>query len=320
MLEEMVNRVRLRVEERLDQALTLARWKLRPHPRTPPFDGQPRFALLTVNRATTRYLKLMLLTLAEQREVPRHLRRIVVCDNDSQDGGAEFLRRLAAQVDRLVLVENRRGLSHAHGMRRALAALAETEAALPPRARSNIWIFCDTDVIFRNPDTLAELGQRMVGSGAAFAGELRPAGLLYPYAEAQASFVAVRADWYTHPGAVPWVNHGAPAYWLQRSIQRLGGAALDFPSNYGGYILHRGRAAVASSRIYTPLSSYASAVYVHPHFMGVPEGARIWSDVETRHAPMLAAEREPELIRHLGRAFNVSTPPVPPPPQGASAD
>ncbi|MBW2510009.1 MAG: hypothetical protein JRE81_15375, partial [Deltaproteobacteria bacterium] len=54
-----------------DQAWTLGRWKLARTSAIESFDGQPRLALVTVNFSTTRYLKLMLITLAEQDDLGR---------------------------------------------------------------------------------------------------------------------------------------------------------------------------------------------------------------------------------------------------------
>jgi len=50
--------------------------------------------LITVNYSTTRYLKLMLLTLTEQSSF-QLLTNIVLIDNNSRDGGQRFLRKIA---------------------------------------------------------------------------------------------------------------------------------------------------------------------------------------------------------------------------------
>src|SRR5271165_3252886 len=74
--------------------------------KPPPFDGEPRFALITVNYCTTRYLKLMLLTLAEQSSL-QLLKRIILVDNCSRDGGSSFLRELAERINIISVVHNR---------------------------------------------------------------------------------------------------------------------------------------------------------------------------------------------------------------------
>src|SRR5262249_58076320 len=79
-----VNRIRRQLEQRVDQAWALAQWKLERATPIAAFDGDPRFALLTVNFSTTRYLKLMFLTLTEQEALSR-VRRVVVVDNRSRD-------------------------------------------------------------------------------------------------------------------------------------------------------------------------------------------------------------------------------------------
>ena len=77
---------------------------------------------------------------------------------------------------------------------------------------------------------------------------------------------------------------------MQRSIARAGDLAVaHFASNHGGFVLHRGRSAVAS--------------WTAPHFMGVPDGAGIWAAVEARLAPLLEADAEPELLDVLVERF-----------------
>jgi hypothetical protein len=64
------NRLRRPLEQRVDQAWTMARSRLEHARPVVPFDGDPRFAVLTVNFSTTRYLKLMLLTLTARAPSP----------------------------------------------------------------------------------------------------------------------------------------------------------------------------------------------------------------------------------------------------------
>jgi len=132
-----------------------------------------------------------------------------------------------------------------------------------------------------------------------FAGELRRG--LYPYPEAQASFFLLRRDVYARPDVLPFVHHGAPAYWTQRSLWRAGLRLADFPSNHGGYILHRGRSAVAATRTHRPWSSFATTPVYRPHYMGVPDGAAIWAATEARWAPLLAPGEERALVDQLAR-------------------
>ena len=82
------------------------RYKLKRKGMGPPFDGAPRFALITVNYSTTRYLKLMLLTLAAQSSL-KLLKRIILVDNGSRDGGSSFLRELAERINITSVVHNR---------------------------------------------------------------------------------------------------------------------------------------------------------------------------------------------------------------------
>lgn len=296
-----LDKVRRHAQQRADQVAALAARRLGPNPRTAAWDGDPRIALLTVNFSTTRYLKLMLLTLAEQKNLGL-LTRIVICDNGSRDEPEPFLTELESRIERVTVTRNSRPLSHARGMRSALKALREAEKGEEEAA--NILLFCDTDVVFRNPDTLRALADRFRSDdGVAFVGELRRH--LFPFPEAQASFLAVRRDWAERRRTAPWVDHGSPAYWMQRSIWQQGGRGDDFPSNRGGYILHRGRAGVAAAQEYLPSHHLGTVTYNEAHYMGVPDGAAIWQSIEDRHAGLIDSPG-PGVVDRLVAAFNRS--------------
>ena len=277
------DKVRRNLMHKVDQTWALTTKRLGPLPGRTAWDADPRIALLTVNFSTTRYLKLMLLTLAEQEDLDL-VSRIVVCDNGSKDDPEPFLTQLESRAaNRVVVTRNARPASHASGMRRALKALrhAERGAAKP----ANILLFCDTDVVFRNPGTIREVAARFQDGDVAFVGELRRG--LFPYPEAQASFLAVRRDWAERRATAPWVDHGSPAYWLQKSIWQQGGKGDNFPSNRGGYILHRGRAGVAAAQTFLRGHHLREVPNNNAHFMGVPDGRLIWQQIEDRWSHLL---------------------------------
>ena len=219
-----------------DQGMTLLHWKLTRPPEVPAFDGVPRIALIVVNFSTTYYLKLMLLTLCEQKQLDL-VRRIIIVDNDSRDGGKAFLRKLSNSVERIELVEHAYFLSHARGLRAGVAKLPKIEAHLKSTEQSNLFLICDTDIIFLNPDTLGRLTDVVIKSNAALAGELRYGVNVCP--DVQASFFLLRRDCYFRKDIVPFVDHGSPAYWMQRSLWQAGLTLENFASNFDGYILPR---------------------------------------------------------------------------------
>ena len=300
--DPIMRTLRRHLEERADQASARAYHRFGPSRRVAPFDGDPRLALISVNFSTTRYVKLMLCTLAEQSEL-WFLQHILIVDNHSRDGGVPFLRALAARVPRVHLVERRRFLNHAAGMRAGLRSLDRVERGLPQDQRSGLIVFCDPDVVFRNESTLLDLSSAVIRHDAAFAGEARggpPGG----HPDVQASFFAVRRDSLARRDVEPLVNHGSPAYRMQSSLLTAGLPIVDFPSNHGGYILHRGRTAVAAATAYGA-GSYAGVANRHAHFMGVTDGLRIWRDIEERWAPLLEPDAEPALLDHLVQRFTV---------------
>lgn len=281
------------MEQRLDQAATLAHRSLRPPPKIAPFDGAPKFALVTVNYSTLRWLKLMLLTLSEQNALAL-VTDIVIVDNASRDGSQDFLRQLAARVPGIQLVENRYFLNHARGMRLGFKALNNGASA------SNVVLSIDTDVIFLRQDALQALASEF-RQGAALAGEIRHG--IYDVPEAQASFVATRRDVMARRDIMPWVNHGAPSYWMQKSIRKAGLPISDFRSNEDGYALHRGRAGVAAAKAFRPGGSYGSVANDAPHFMGVPRGDEIWREVEAKWEKWLTPDTQGECTDWLAQRF-----------------
>ena len=299
---DLFNAFRRHVEQRMDQAMALSWRKLAPGKPVQTFDGEPRFALLTVNFSTTYYLKLMLLTLCEQDNL-QSIYRIIIVDNHSRDGGVPFLRRLAAAVGRLHLIENRFFCSHARGMRQGVAFLDRCEASEATNMKSNLLLFCDTDIIFRNRETLTDIATALAAENTAFAGELRHH--LYPYPEAQASFFGLRRDCYARADVAPFVHHGAPAYWMQRSLWRAGLQLADFPSNSGNYILHRDRSGVAAARQHHPLSASATVTNPRPHYMGITGGADIRETTEQHFSDWLRPEREGKLVGYLSGKLKV---------------
>ena len=288
------------MEQGVDQAWTLVAKRVFWRRRVESFDGDPRFALLTVNFSTTHYLKLLLLTLGEQRGLGL-VHRIVIADNDSRDGGPAFLRALSARVPRVELVEHRRFLNHARGMRGALRGLDRVEAREPEAERTNLLLFCDTDVVFRNPEALVDLAAATVANDAALVGELRRC---FKYPDVHASFLVVRRESYERPDVAPWMNYPSPAYPMQRGIWRAGLTVVDFPTNQGGYVLHRGRSGIVAAQNYAPRHAYATVEDWRPNFMNVPGGAQIWSAIEDRYAHLLERGSEPQLLDVLADKFS----------------
>lgn len=296
--------LRRHLAQRLDQAAALLGKRLRP-PAAVAFDGDSRFALIVVNFSTTRYVKLLLLTLTEQESLSS-VHRIVVVDNGSRDGGGTFLRALAERVPKMHLVERHRSLHHAVGMRAGVRALDRIDGHTERPA--NQLLFCDADVALRDHSLFSSLAGLGAASRPALIGEVRVG--VNPEPDIQASFLVVRRDIYARRDILPLVHHGSPTYWMQCSIRRAGLSIMDFPSNHGGYLLHRGRAGVAAASVHLPRHAYASVANRDPHFMGVPNGGAIWSAIEARWSALLDLTAEARLIDYLTERLSVLGRPV----------
>ena len=299
-MPEIVNRLRRRGAQLFDQA-RVGVGRLRGEKRLDvPWDGAPRIALLCVNFHTTDYLKLMLLSLARQAHLEL-LQRVIIVDNGSAPGDAVFLQALADPGSRITVVRNRKHRCQAGGMRRGRAELDRLDRDQPEAVRANLLLFCDPDVLFLRRDALQAVAACFGDPGVSHAGEMRTH--LRPLPEAQASFLAVRRDWAAKPSVSPWVNHGSPAWWLQRDLQRQGGKGCHFLANADGYILHRGRSAVAATKTAEPGHAYATAANAAPHFMGVPGGARVWEEQSATYDDWLAPGKEAAAARRITHAL-----------------
>jgi hypothetical protein len=261
------------------------------------FDGVPRVALLTVSFNTRELTKLMLLSLAEQTW-SRDLNRVVIVDNRSSDGSPAFLESLARSA-RVSFAINSGPTSHGVGLRRAVAELEVLEAELPEAEQSNVLLVVDTDIVFLRADTL-ELCSHALRRDAALVGELQ-FDLGEPYAHPCCFFV--RRDAYHDARVWPFVDHGAPALWLQRSLRCAGLRVMDFPLRSDGHIVHRGRGSIAGVNRLKLHHAYGN-VRDTAHFHGNPQGAELWQAVEARHVERLGPENDAAAIDYIAASLD----------------
>jgi hypothetical protein len=275
-----VNAVKRRVRRYGDWARVA--WSKRSSPAPcEPFDGQPRVTLLSVSFNTRELTKLMLLSLADQPWASR-LGRIVIVDNRSSDGSPTLLEQLS-RTTRIESVLNDGPTSHGFGLRHGVSWVEQSEQGLPAKQRTNLYLIVDTDIIFLRPDTLDACGHDLASPDVGALGELQ-FDLGEPYAHPCCLFV--RRDALADGRVWPFVDHGAPALWLEQSLRCAGRKVLDFPLRTENHIVHRGRASIAAVNRLGLRDAYAS-VRDQAHFHGNPQGAQLWAEVEARHAAHL---------------------------------
>jgi hypothetical protein len=261
------------------------------------YDGEPRVALVSVSFNTRELTKLMLLTLAEQPWA-RQLRRVLLVDNASSDGSFDFLTNLAA-ASRVSAVRNPGSTSHGVGLRFGLDWLEQADQALPSSQRCNLYWVVDTDILFLRPDSLPLLVEDLHRTQAALMGELQ-FDLGEPYAHPCS--LLLRRDAYRDPRTLPFVDHGAPALWLERSLRRARLGLRDFPMRRDEHILHRGRGSIAEVNRLGLSHAYAT-VRDTAHFHGNPRGAQLWQEAEARHADRLGPDNEQRAIEFIARGL-----------------
>ncbi len=257
------------------------------------FDGRLRVALLSVSFNTRELTKLMLLSLADQPWA-QQLGRVVIVDNGSQDGSPDLLDQLARST-RIECVHNTGPSSHGFGLRRAVSWIEQTEAGWPSERRSNVYLVADTDIIFLRADTLSACSQALSASDVGALGELQ-FDLGEPYAHPCCLFV--RRDALADPRVWPFVDHGAPALWLERSLRCAGRIVLDFPLRSQDHIVHRGRASIAAVNALGLSSPYANVRH-DAHFHGNPRGAELWAALEERHRDHVGQSNDVAAAQHI---------------------
>ncbi len=296
---ETVNKARRRTAQLFDQMCVLICACIRKTSAVEYGKSNRGVVMIVVNFNTLHYLKMMLLSLCGQTAVNR-IRAIIIIDNASRDGSCHFLQKLRESGLRIYIVQRRRESSHARNLRKGIQELRKMEksGAIEPH---DTYLIIDPDVLFLRKETLAEAVNAFERQQAALLGEMRTGN--YEIPEAQASFLLIRAHAYHARQTHPFVNHGAPALWLQRSLRSQGFRLCDFPLNKNGYILHRGRSAVERTRRYSKLHAYATVTRANPHYMGLPDGAAVWRKRENEYAPLLTEANERALLAVLENCF-----------------
>lgn len=284
------DRVRNRIEQLTDQARSIPQlW--RPPARAAEGDG---VAVLAVSFNTLALTKLMLLTLAEAR-CPE-IRRVVVVDNGSVDGSADFLAGLRASA--VELVRHRGPATHGAGLRRGMDHIRATDALFPAR-RTGLVLLLDSDVIVLKSTLCARLTQACQPADVAAAGELQ-FDVGEPYAHP--CCLMVRRSCYESRGIWPFVHHGAPALFFQRSARARGRRVVDVPVRKEDYIVHRGQGTLETLAQFAPGHPNRWGRY-HAHYDGNPRGETLWQRAEQRHAERLQIGNQPAAIAYIAERF-----------------
>lgn len=289
-----VNKFRRRIEQVADQFLIAASRLSATPPLINPYDNSnPRVSLITVNYNTLELAKLMLLTFSELISGTTKVQHVVVVDNGSKDGSLNFFQKFTDSS--IVKCVRNKGLSnHASGLRFGINHIANIELKTDVNKRTNLYLIVDSDIIFlKNP--LPTMINQINEQEAGLIGEIQY-DVGEPYAHP--SCFLLRRDCYEDPRIWPFVNHGAPALWLQQSMKKAGMDIIDFPVRSDDYILHRGRGAAAGIRTYSPRHSYAT-IDGEAHFHGNPDGKKYWDSTINRLNSYLLQTKESEAVRYI---------------------
>jgi hypothetical protein len=108
----------------------------------------------------------------------------------------------------------------------------------------------------------------------------------------------LRSDAYHDARVWPFVDHGAPALWLERSLIGAGRRLVDYPLRSENHIVHRGRGSIAGVNRLELRHAYAN-VRDSAHFHGNPDGAALWHAAEQRHLGRLGEKNDAHALAFL---------------------
>jgi hypothetical protein len=258
-----------------------------PWPRgVAPSSTAPTTAIVSVNHNSLEHVAHLLFSVFRVLD-PAPQREIVIIDNRSSDGSAEYLEAFARR-GLIQLVRNAGPPYHGPGLNRGMNVLARRQRD-PSQRVDYVWIL-DSDVIVLRPDALAVAVEGLRKASGALAGQLQhdqPGLLPEGYAHVSANLMDPSRVW--RRGVSPFLEHGAPGAMMQRALRRQGEAIVDFPFYASGYLLHLGRGTLGSiakrgdrrNRYYDWAVNLTSAppegdpnAY---HFHGNPDGSRVFA-------------------------------------------
>jgi glycosyltransferase involved in cell wall biosynthesis len=296
---EIANKLRRRIEQIADYLIVRTFYKPCGVER---YDGDPRIAIVIVNFNTLDYLKLLLITLSESlNECRRLIKKIVIVDNASRDGSKDFLS-LFESVQGISIVNNSKGLNHAHGLRMGIRHIDTTEKDIPISGKSNYYLTIDSDVIVIRNDLWANIQEIICKKSPDLLGEIQH-DVCIPYVHP--SFMLIKKEAYHGKGMMPFINDGAPALYLQQSLRARRAEIIDFPVRKDGYIVHRGRGATQGIQRYCRFHSYAT-ISAQEHFHDNKQGRLIWETIEKKHAEIIGEPDGAKCAQYIASRWSSS--------------
>ncbi len=250
---------------------------------------------------------------------PGAIQAVVVVDNASTDGSRSLLTALgeAGLVDPILNDQQR---YHGPGLTQGVNHLAALQAqgALDLNL---VWVL-DTDVYLLRLDTLSAAAAALTSTGAVLAGEPDDGDAQGPQlTERPVALNSLLFD----PAAVwqprhrPFLEDGDPARHLQHDVAAQGLRLLSFPFRSHGYLVHLGRATLATvARTGDATNRYYQWAVDHqePHFGLHPYGAALAAALaaafEATYTQAVGDNADASIVRVLLRAEQVTIAPVAP--------
>jgi glycosyltransferase involved in cell wall biosynthesis len=199
---------------------------------------------------------------------PGPIREIVVVDNASTDGSAEFAQELA-ELGAVRLIANDTQRYHGPGLTQGVNLLRDLA---PEDPVDLVWVL-DSDVLPLRPDALAVAVRGLANSSAIYAAERAdyrpgPPELTRDRLGVCSALFDPAVVW--QEGISPFREDGEPSRHLQADLVTRGHRLLAFPFCTQGYLLHLGRSTLAQvhrrdaeSNVYF---SWARDGHTEPHY------------------------------------------------------
>ena len=242
------------------------------HEETNPALGNDNVAIVIVNFNTIELISLLLFSIFRNHGTER-IAKIVVVDNNSQDGSQALLKALEKE-DLISLICNKKQKYHGPALNQGLKYLLQHKKEIK-KPFKYIWIL-DSDVIILNRNTIKDSISFISSHKAAVVGEFQSDGTYLGNPHVSSILIDPSLVWNRNNYA--FINDGYPSSLFYKGIRKNGMEICDFPYRSNNNLLHLGMGTLTQifkNDFSTNQYFKWAEIYHNYHFHGNKNGAMI---------------------------------------------
>ncbi len=234
-------------------------------------------AIVIINYNTLNLLSLLLFSLFKNLGVD-NISKIVIVDNNSDDGSTDLLKDLEKE-ELIDVIYNKKQKYHGPALNQGVNYLNKNKKYISKPFRY-IWIL-DSDVIILRRHVINDAIAQLREANAAVVGECSKGELKGCKPHVSSIFFDPSKVW--NRNIHPFTNNGTPTIFFYRDIEKTGLKVLNFPLRSKNYLLHLGEGTllqvfkrrISSNQHY----NWASNYHKH-HFGGNHAGEMLFNDIQ----------------------------------------